>query len=214
MLKCLIFDVDGTLADTDEVIFYTWKELIEIYKPKGFKIDKKRILGYSGPPLKESLKDMFSEYDLSFIENEYNIRTNKYYDYYLKGFDNEKEVIKTLKDKGLILTVATSKNKEKTIDTLKKLGIYKYFDYIVSSSDVKNLKPNPESYFKILERFNLKNDEVISIGDTFYDYATSKNASIKCIILTLLKRNLKSINNDCIFIKDYNELLKEILKYV
>ena len=64
MVKLLIFDADGTLFDTDEIIFKTWKELFSLYKPKDTFIDREFTRSFSGPPLSESIKKVFSNIHL------------------------------------------------------------------------------------------------------------------------------------------------------
>ncbi len=71
MVKLLIFDMDGTLIDTDEVLFQTWKELFLLYKPKDYVIDREFVRGFSGPPVEESIARAFPEKDPKFILNEY-----------------------------------------------------------------------------------------------------------------------------------------------
>ena len=104
MVKLLIFDADGTLFDTDEIIFKTWKELFSLYKPKDTFIDREFTRSFSGPPLSESIKKVFSEYPLDFMIKEYTDRTKKYYASDLKVFDHVVEVLQKLKEKGYILT--------------------------------------------------------------------------------------------------------------
>ncbi len=189
MVKLLIFDMDGTLIDTDKVLFETWKELFLLYKPKDFKIDEEVIRTYSGPPIQESIAKAFPEKDQAFILKEYRTRTEKYYDYYLKIYPGEKEVLKRLHDEGYILTIATQKNKKMALRSLEMKEIYDYFSLILTSNDGFKTKPSPDMINYILANFNCKPEEAVMIGDTAYDYLAAKNANVKSILFKGSKRS-------------------------
>ena len=75
------------------------------------------------------------------------------------------------------LAVAT--NRSNTIsDVLEQNGLTGLFDMVVSSLDVKNPKPHPESVFKILAFFGLKSAQAIYIGDSSVDYETARAAEV------------------------------------
>ena len=84
MVKVLIFDMDGTLIDTDEIIYRTWKELFLEYKPKDYVIDREVVRTFSGPPVEQSINFAFPELDPDFVLKEYRKRTAKYYEDCLK----------------------------------------------------------------------------------------------------------------------------------
>lgn len=206
MVKLLIFDMDGTLIDTDKVLFETWKELFLLYKPKDFKIDEEVIRTYSGPPIQESIAKAFPEKDQAFILKEYRTRTEKYYDYYLKIYPGEKEVLKRLHDEGYILTIATQKNKKMALRSLEMKEIYDYFSLILTSNDGFKTKPSPDMINYILANFNCKPEEAVMIGDTAYDYLAAKNANVKSILFKGSKRSYSEEVNPLGIFETYEEI--------
>jgi len=206
MVKLLIFDMDGTLIDTDKVLFETWKELFMLYKPKDFKIDEEVIRTYSGPPIQESIAKAFPEKDQAFILKEYRARTEKYYDYYLKIYPGEKEVLKRLHDEGYILTIATQKNKKMALRSLEMKEIYDYFSLILTSNDGFKTKPSPDMINYILANFNCKPEEAVMIGDTAYDYLAAKNAKVKSILFKGSKRSYSEEVNPSGIFETYEEI--------
>ena len=212
MVKLLIFDADGTLFDTDEIIFKTWKELFSLYKPKDTFIDREFTRSFSGPPLSESIKKVFSEYPLDFMIKEYTDRTKKYYASDLKVFDHVVEVLKKLKEKGYILTILTSKNRERTLETLKITKTSELFSSVVTSSDGIKEKPNPDGILYLLKKYNLKIDEAIMIGDTFSDAQAAKNAKIDVILMTMCKRSFPKDPSPLFYASNFDELYKYLLK--
>ena len=61
--KLYLFDLDGTLLDSDQMLIETFRDLYKIYKPKDYVIDEKKIITFSGPPIRETLQKEFPEYD-------------------------------------------------------------------------------------------------------------------------------------------------------
>jgi haloacid dehalogenase superfamily, subfamily IA, variant 1 with third motif having Dx(3-4)D or Dx(3-4)E len=213
MIKVIVFDLDGTLIDTDNVIINTWLELFRVYKPKDFSLDLETIRTFSGPPLLETIKKVFPEQDPNFIYKEYDTRTKKYYDDSLVFFDNCNSVLEKFKKANYKLAILTSKNRKMTEYSLKKMNTLSLFDYIVTSDDLKHFKPDPEGLLMIMDHFKVSNNEIISVGDTEFDYFCGKNAKVKTIIMTMKKRKFSSKIFPFKFIDSYNELYKEIINY-
>lgn len=210
MVKVLIFDMDGTLIDTDEIIYKTWSELFLEYKPKDYVIDREVVRTFSGPPVEQSINFAFPEMDKAFVLKEYRKRTAKYYDTCLKMFPGELEIIHKLHDEGYIFAVATSKNKEMTIKCLEKYGIKDYFSYILTSSDPFKHKPDPVMLNYIINKLGVSKEEVMMIGDTKFDYLASKNAGTKCILFTGAPRKYEETIKPFAFASTYEEIYKII----
>jgi pyrophosphatase PpaX len=213
MIKVLVFDLDGTLVDTDEVLICNWHEIFDTFKPKGYKIDDETIRTFSGPPLKETIKKYLPEYDVDFIYNEFDKRVPKYYNTKLVFFDNYLEVLTKFKKDGYKLAILTSKNRKMTLYCLNLMKCLPLFDYIVTSSDLTRFKPDPEGLDKIRRYFGCKEEEMINIGDTEYDYYCGHNANVKTIIMTMEKRVFKSKLFPLAFVDSYNNLYKEVKNY-
>lgn len=206
MVKLLIFDMDGTLIDTDEVLYKTWKELFELYKPKDYTIDREFIRSFSGPPIESSIARAFPEKDPDFILSEYRKRTAKYYDTDLKFFDNEKDVLNKLYKDGYILTIATSKNRPMTEKSLQIFGVFDLFSDMVTSSEDVAHKPNPDSLLILMKKFNIKKEETLMIGDTSFDALAARNAGVKSVLLKLCPRTYEKDKMPDFFVSSYNEL--------
>ncbi len=214
MIKLIVLDVDGTLVDTDDIILFTWKKLIELYKPKDFSLADEVIKTFSGPPLKDSLLKVFPEYDLNFMINEYNRVTLEFYPSKIHTFKDSIEVVNRLSNEGYKLAILSSKDGPMIRYTLKMAGFdLSLFSVIVSCDDVKKPKPNPEGLLYIMNKLGIKNNETISVGDTEYDYYCANNANVKVIMMDMKKRVFKSKLFPLAFCSNYNELYKEIKNY-
>lgn len=206
--KLLIFDMDGTIIDTDVCLIKTWEELFRLYKKDGSKFNPEKIKEYSGPPLDYAISDAFPEMDRTFIHKEYRARTKKYYDTDLKIFDNAYEVIKNFYDLGYTLAILTAKNEEMTKRCLKEFNLLDCFSEFVTVTSGLQPKPSREGIDYLLNKLNIKRENAIMIGDTNYDALAARNAKIKSILLTMRERNGIDRNNVDYFAKDYLELKK------
>ncbi len=212
MVKLLIFDMDGTLVDTDEVLYQTWSELFRLYKPKDYVIDREFIRGFSGPPIEKSIARAFPEKDPNFILKEYRNRTAKYYDNYLKFFPNEKDVLTKLFNEDYILTISTSKNRPMAEKCLKLFGVLDYFkDMITSSEDVPH-KPDPTSINLLIDKYKVKKEEALMVGDTSFDALAATNANVKSVLLKLCPRIYEKDKMPTYFVSSYLELYDLIKK--
>src|SRR3989304_522512 len=90
-----------------------------------------------------------------------------------------KELLDNLKRKKILLSIFTGKGREASLITLEELGIKNYFTMIVTGDEVENHKPSPEGILQFIDRYKLKKDEVLMIGDSPGDVKASKEAGIK-----------------------------------
>jgi HAD superfamily hydrolase (TIGR01549 family) len=170
-----IFDVDGTLTSTNQLIFDSFNFIAKKYLNRTFTDEE--IVAMFGPTedviLKEWCGDKFEEAKV------------EYYKYYsdnhwkAKLYPGMKEILDYLKKKNFPLGIFTGKGREATMITLKKLGVDHYFDLIVTGDDVKNHKPSAEGILNFVNHFGLKKERVLMIGDSVSDVKASKEAGIK-----------------------------------
>ena len=213
MKKLLIFDVDGTLCDTDMILTKTWEELFKLYKKPYVPFNPEKIKTYSGPPLEFSIHDAFPEMDEKFIHDEYRARTKKYYDTDLTLFDNVKEVLEYFFNKGYIICTLTAKNLEMTTYSFKKLGIDKYFKEYVTRTNGFKPKPSKEGIEYLLNKYHIDRQDAIMIGDTNADLECAINASIDSVLMTMRERNginPEFIKYSCNSYKELKELIDKL----
>ena len=200
--KVIIFDLDGTLIDSIGV----WNDIDEeLIKAIGNgKIDDIDIAKQRDEKLKEYSKtsDAYLEYG-GFLKEKYNSKMSKeeikklryqIVDKYLKEVidykPNAEKVLKYLKEKGFILVIASTTN-DCTIETytrynkniIKKANFEDIFYLIYSKGAVKELKPNPEIHYKIIEKLNVKPEECLIIEDTSIGVEAANNANIEVAVI-------------------------------
>ena len=179
----ILFDMDGTLVDTDELIVQTFFTLYDMYK-NGQRRDRSEIYYFSGPPIRETLAKEFPNYDRQFILDEFHRISWDYYPKYTKSFPHVKETLLKLKENGYKLGIVTNKIHKTTLYCLEILKLEGIFDVVIGFDDVKEGKPKPEGIYKAMKMLDEDNiNKVIYIGDNGSDYLTASNAGCDSALL-------------------------------
>lgn len=103
----------------------------------------------------------------------------------LKPVMGMKQTLERLKERGLLLALATCDARHQTEEILRILGISNLFDVILSAEDVSHPKPHPEMVFTICDRLKVPCSEAILVGDTEVDMAMGKEAGIALTVCVL-----------------------------
>lgn len=209
--KILVFDLDGTLINSDECIFLTWKEMFSNFPPE-IEVDDCTIKSFSGPPLLDTVKLLYSHGNILKMNQEYIERTKKYYDNHIYLFNEEIKYLKLLKEKGFKLAINTNKNRERTLYTLNLFNMLDLFDFLVCGSDVQRQKPDPEGINKIINFFECEKEEVLFIGDTKFDYDTAINSNVDCVLFTMCERKFEPYIKPLKFFNSYEEFFNFLTK--
>ncbi len=178
MIRLIILDFDGTLADTREIIVRTNQE---VQRKMGYPIlDEATIVATVGLPLKECLLEMFP--DLPEAELPAWIKTYREVFESLKGriipelFPHVRDTIESLAGKGCVFSVASSRGRESLVAFLQEMGIAPFISYILGADDVKLAKPHPDPVLKTLKELSFNAQETLVVGDMPVDIQMGKSA--------------------------------------
>ncbi|MFS0821969.1 pyrophosphatase PpaX [Bacillus sp. 1P02SD] len=176
-IKTLLFDLDGTLIDTNELILQSFLHTFETYFPDR-QFTREEILPFNGPTLHES----FSSVDPDRAEEmiaEYRKFNHEKHDELVTEFPGVFDTIKTLKEQGYKIGVVTTKIRNTVNMGLKLTKLDQFFDVVVTLDDVKNPKPDPEPVLLALNLLGSTPEEAIMIGDNYQDIVAGQNAGTK-----------------------------------
>lgn len=204
--KVLLFDLDGTLCDTDEMLIQSFFALYKKYRPAKIRT-REELIYFSGPPIKKTLVDEFPDYSFEEIYKAFQETSRELYLPYVKAFENEIETLKKLKEAGYLLGVVTNKGAPLTKYSLEVAHIDGLFDVVISADDVNAPKPSPLGINKALERLAIADKgKVLYIGDNDIDYETACNAGTDAMLVTWGPREIKCIKAAKFAVSSYNEL--------
>jgi pyrophosphatase PpaX len=173
MITTVIFDFDGTLADTNQLIINSFKHT---YHAFFMEYDEEHVLSTFGEPLMTTMKRDFSDHKVEeVIECYKGYQVDKFKDEVCL-YDTVIETLKFLKERGIKIGIVTSRMKQSTIDALQNFNIYSYFDVVVSADDTVNHKPHKEPLIKALNELNSNPGETYYVGDSKFDMECAINA--------------------------------------
>ena len=174
MIKGLIFDFDGTLANTLPIIFACYDYSTE--KILGKKADRAPFIETFGQPLYICLTSIFGEEKGSKICDEYRAYQEIHHDELIRPFPKVKETLEQLQRMHIPMAVVTSKTTATCLRGARCLGIDTYFEAIIGADVVKHPKPDAEPTRMALKKLGTLPEETLCIGDAPYDIMSGKAA--------------------------------------
>ena len=176
--KILIFDFDGTLADTTEGILRTMEATLgRMGLPAA---DGALVQQAIGLPLQNSLRvagipeERIAEGVDVYHEVFYEVAPK-----HITLFPGVKESLLTLSEKGLRMGIATSRSEPSLVSLLEEHDIRQYFEVLGTVHSVERPKPAPDLVQWVLGRFGAAPQEAMVIGDTTYDIAMGAAAGCR-----------------------------------
>ncbi|MEK8132551.1 pyrophosphatase PpaX [Paenibacillus filicis] len=179
MISTVLFDLDGTILDTNELIIQSFLHTFTGVTPEP--VTREHIIPNMGRPLHEQMVFFSGREeveDLILKYREYNIRRH---DELVTAFPHVPETLARLKAAGLKLGVVTSKIRKTSEMGLRLTGIFEYFDTIVTVEEVEKAKPDPEGILKALQVFGADISEAVMVGDSHYDIEAARNAGVPSV---------------------------------
>lgn len=175
-ITTLLFDLDGTLIDTNDLIITSYLHTLDKYFPNQYK--REDVLPFMGPSLKEVFGAMNPEKEEEMIQT-YRTFNMANHDLLVKEFDGVYETVKILKEKGYKLGIVTTKMLNVAQMGLELSRLAPFFEVVVAIDHVKKIKPDPEPILLALEQLDAKPEEAIMIGDNYHDILGGQNAGTK-----------------------------------
>lgn len=181
--KAVIFDVDGTLLNTEKIIIESFEHTFKKELPK-IKLTEEEKLSFIGPTLQQTFSNYTQDQkEIDKLINVYRTYNKTLHDQGVGAFAHAKETLSSLKTQGVKLGIVSSKARQMVIDGLEQNDLLKFFDVLVCSDDVKNHKPHPEPLLKAIKTLNTSVETTIYIGDHPYDIISAKRAGIQsCLV--------------------------------
>ncbi|MFD2284637.1 HAD-IA family hydrolase [Pedobacter petrophilus] len=182
-IKALLFDLDGTLIDSEKFHFDCWNEFLHEF---GVKLDfKDWIANYAGIPLPQNAKTITDKYKINADLDNFIIRREQLTRYGFEHNDIELmphalDFVRYFYEKGLTLAVVTASPRADVEAVFNRNGLAKYFTLFVTRTDVSKSKPDPESYNICVEKLGFRKEECLVFEDTINGVKSAMAAGITC----------------------------------
>ena len=195
--KYFIFDFDGTLANTNNIIIASWQATFEHYL--GHTLPVREIEATFGEVLVNTIDRLIPDAPANEVVDYYRAYQDSHQqDYEVYVFEGVKELLEQLRERGCIIGVGTSRTAYSFWNYMKKLGIDVYVDEVVTINDVTSHKPDPETINAVLKKMMVHagepydigsgipdsvRDAAVMVGDTKFDIGCANNAGVDSVMI-------------------------------
>ena len=214
----ILFDLDGTIVNTAPDLMAAHNHVMRKFGHTEKKMEDIKSLAGRGAwvmmqrSFKEEIKDEKVKKEM----------TKEFIDYYSKNIDRNSmpikgsvDFFKWAKNKNISLAVCTNKQERLAIDLLKKLDIYKYFEYVAGSDTFAFNKPDPRHLTDVVEIIGGNLKKTIMVGDSEVDSISAHNAKLPFVLIKdgYTEKTENEIKHD-VLISDFTGFEKIIEKYL
>ncbi len=182
--KAVLFDFDGTFADTGEGLFESVQYAV---KALGFEpFDGAALRRFIGPPVYESFKR-----ELPIDDEQADFAVAKYREAYakdgitkLKIYDGNLELLRELKENGLKTAIASAKPQKFLFRIVANLGLEDYFDYISAPADDKADPSKVTIINNAADALKTEKTAILMVGDRYFDINGANGAGVDSVGVT------------------------------
>ena len=214
----ILFDLDGTIVNTAPDLMAAHNHVMRKYGHTEKRLEDIKSLAGRGAwvmmqrSFKEEIKDEKMKKQM----------TKEFIDFYSKNIDRNSlpidgsiDFFKWAKSKNISMAVCTNKQEKLAVDLLKKLDIYKYFEYVAGSDTFSYNKPDPRHLTDVVEIIGGDLKKTIMIGDSEVDATSAHNANLPFVLVRdgYTEKTEKEIKHDEL-ITDFIGFEKIIQKYI
>lgn len=179
-LRAVLFDIDGTLIDTVDLIVraldYTYR------KHLGVSLSREELRRLIGLPLKVQMHYLDERITGDAPHKQMEADEVAFYAAHRhleRVIPEAVQAVQIAYRKGYAVGLVTSKNREELQLVLPKLQLDAYVDAIVTADDTERHKPNPDPVLKALELLRVRPEQAIYIGDTVFDISCGRAAGVQ-----------------------------------
>ena len=183
MIKAIIFDVDGTLIDSNDAHAKAWQA---VFREHGFEFPYEKVRHNVGKGADQYLQAFLSPEDIERLQDKLTKRRLEIFkqDYAseIQPFPCVKELFTAIRESGKKTALATSAKKDELQSYMKLIGIEDLLDVKTTADDAEKSKPHPDIFQAALGKLApIEPAEALVIGDTPYDMEAAGKAGLRSI---------------------------------
>jgi HAD superfamily hydrolase (TIGR01509 family) len=172
----MVFDMDGTLTNTNRLIFDSFNHIAEAYR--GGRMADHEIAALFGPPEEGALRAIVPDGHLDEAMRRYLSFYRGHHRALASVYAGIPELLNELYDRGVDLALFTGKGRHTTAISLEILGLTKFFRKVVTGNDVVRHKPSGEGITSILAEFGVSPHRTLMVGDSVADILAAREAGV------------------------------------
>ena len=186
-IKAVLFDLDGTLIDSEYFYYSNWAPILE--NDYGLQITfDDWIRNFAGHTLTHNVEMLNSVYQLQVNEQELWVATREAYARSNMGqirlMPFAKEILEFAKAQGWTIGLVTSSFQSTVDAVLGNHNLLDFFSFFITRESVVNPKPNPEPYLLAADRLQLAKEAIVVIEDTSTGCMAAQGAGLYCIAVS------------------------------
>jgi len=180
-VNTVLFDLDGTLVDTNGLIADTWRYTAKMMNGRDF--TDKEIRETLGEPLWDSMRRIFPDADPEIAIEIYRTYQRERLLERIEPFEGVEETLRFLSESGYKMGIVTSRMRNSTERILEHLGLGGFFGEVLTASDTEIFKPDPAPIHSMLDMLGSVPEEAIYIGDTAHDILCGLAAGVFTVLV-------------------------------
>lgn len=182
MIKAVIFDMDGVVADSEPIHIKAENKTLAPFKLQVTKEDYQEFMGQSTKLLLQSLIKKHSlDVDLEELYSIHKKNLLQLYNSEVIPMSGAFKLIESLRGQNYPLALASSSNSQLVESVINKFKIRDTFKAVVSGSDVKNLKPAPDIFLTAAQYLSVSPENSLVIEDSTAGVKAAKAANMVCM---------------------------------
>ena len=209
--KLIIFDLDGTIIDSEPVAMEAWIKAGEEF---GVTIQKEDLLPMIGVNEESNRRMMLDRFggNLPFKAMLERVReiTKQSYQEGVPVKEGVKELLDLLEDFGIRRCIATSSRKTRSEDILSRIGLLREFEFLLSGEEITHSKPHPEIFELAMARMGIPSTSTMIVEDSKNGILAAKASGAISVLIpdllpvdAIMKENADLIFNSLLDLKDY-----------
>ena len=176
MLRAVLFDLDGTLLDTGELIA---ESILYALRGRISRLPtKSEVAARIGYPLRDQLRWWTKLEDVEELVRDYRDYSRRLQDTKLRAYPQAAETLSTLKACGLAIAAVTNKERDSALRGMRLTGLSPFFDAVIAVEDAGRPKPDPAPVIAALDRLGVRPEEAVMIGDSPLDMEAARAAGV------------------------------------
>ncbi|MEK3696064.1 MULTISPECIES: pyrophosphatase PpaX [unclassified Paenibacillus] len=177
MIECVLFDLDGTIVNTNELIISSFMHALKENNLPA--LTREEIIPHMGTTLQQQMSVFSGLQDTSVLELSYRSYNYAHHDELIRSFPHVNETMEGLLSRGIKLGIVTTKIRPTTLKALEMFDLLKYMETIVTVNDVSQAKPHPEPVLTAVANLGVDPARTLMVGDSAVDIQSAKAAGVR-----------------------------------